>query len=520
LTQAQELINAGVQAQVNFNYDPANRLTGVTDSIAGGTPTINRAFNYDIADRLTQITDSTSSSVSLANYTYGYDNANRVTSTTAPEGNSTFTYDDRNQLTGVSGWHNESYGYDPNGNRNTNGNTPGAGNRQQSDGTFNYVYDNEGNVLTQTRIADQWTWTYTWDYRNRLTEVVVKNNLQQIQYDDKFVYDANDQRIGKSVNGTWTWTSYDGANAFADFNGSGALQYHYLYGLGMDSILARVDASNNTAFYLADKLGSVRMVVNVGGTVLDQLAYDSFGKIVNETNPFDRFKYTAREYDVETGDYYYRRRYYNPTAGRFLSEDPSGLGPDINPYRYVGNDPTNGTDPSGMETIPLIPWEECGLKVVEIVHALHVLHVTIPIVRDKVLIEQINWAFGSDNEHPTSPCKGTIKALPGTLSVTLDEDFEGALDKVRTMLKDKGYTVLQTDVYAEIAWAFFQPTKNPRAGKIMYTIRLQVEFIIQKGKTKSRVRMLLGEPHAGELYDPKWETRELDTRQIDVDWHK
>jgi YD repeat-containing protein len=133
---------------------------------------------------------------SLANYTYGYDNANRVTSTTAPEGNSTFTYDDRNQLTGVTGWHPEGYNYDPNGNRNTNGNTPGAGNRQQSDGTYSYVYDNEGNVITQTYTAaglqNGWTWTYTWDYRNRLTEAVVKNAQGVTQYDDRFVYDAND----------------------------------------------------------------------------------------------------------------------------------------------------------------------------------------------------------------------------------------------------------------------------------------------------------------------------------------
>jgi RHS repeat-associated protein len=39
---------------------------------------------------------------------------------------------------------------------------------------------------------------------------------------------------------------------------------------------------------------------------------------------------------------------YDPTVGIFLSEDPTGLGPDTNPYRYCGNDPTNETDPTGL----------------------------------------------------------------------------------------------------------------------------------------------------------------------------
>ena len=43
-------------------------------------------------------------------------------------------------------------------------------------------------------------------------------------------------------------------------------------------------------------------------------------------------------------------RWYDSTVGRWLSQDPSGLGPDTNPYRYCGNDPTDGTDPSGLRS--------------------------------------------------------------------------------------------------------------------------------------------------------------------------
>ena len=63
-----------------------------------------------------------------------------------------------------------------------------------------------------------------------------------------------------------------------------------------------------------------------------------------------RFGYTGREQDAETGLDYYRARYYDSAVGRFISEDPIGFGAgDANLYRYVGNSPTNYTDPSGLE---------------------------------------------------------------------------------------------------------------------------------------------------------------------------
>jgi RHS repeat-associated protein len=71
------------------------------------------------------------------------------------------------------------------------------------------------------------------------------------------------------------------------------------------------------------------------------------------------------ESDTETSLYYYRARYYDPNAGRFVSEDPIGFDGEINFYAYVENDPPNLIDPSGLDsvtigpiTIPL-PWTRC-----------------------------------------------------------------------------------------------------------------------------------------------------------------
>jgi RHS repeat-associated protein len=94
----------------------------------------------------------------------------------------------------------------------------------------------------------------------------------------------------------------------------------------------------------------VRDVINNQGQILNHIRYDSFGKITAQTNAnVDfRFGYTGREFDEETGLYYYRARYYDAATGRFISEDPMGFGAgDSNLYRYVGNSATNYTDPTG-----------------------------------------------------------------------------------------------------------------------------------------------------------------------------
>lgn len=59
--------------------------------------------------------------------------------------------------------------------------------------------------------------------------------------------------------------------------------------------------------------------------------------------------YTGREWDKETGLYYYRARYYDPMEGRFASKDPiSFAGGDVNLYGYTKENPINLTDPSGQ----------------------------------------------------------------------------------------------------------------------------------------------------------------------------
>jgi RHS repeat-associated protein len=103
---------------------------------------------------------------------------------------------------------------------------------------------------------------------------------------------------------------------------------------------------------LSDHQLSVRDILDNSGSVVNHITYDSYGNVVAQSNASQssRYLYTGREYDQETGLYYYRARYYEPHQGRFISEDPIGFfGRDLNLYRYVGGDPVRFRDPEGLE---------------------------------------------------------------------------------------------------------------------------------------------------------------------------
>lgn len=119
--------------------------------------------------------------------------------------NATYTYDDTNQLLGAdraSTPNDEAYTYDDNGNRQTaNGSTytTDPNNQIDSDGTYNYLYDDEGNRIRKTAISGGSYETYEWDHRNRLVAVNFKNASNVLQKRVEYTYDAFNRWIGKKV---------------------------------------------------------------------------------------------------------------------------------------------------------------------------------------------------------------------------------------------------------------------------------------------------------------------------------
>jgi RHS repeat-associated protein len=229
-----------------------------------------------------------------------------------------------------------------------------ASNQLTSNSNGSYTYDNNGNTLTDAQSR-----SFTWDFENRLVQAVVQG---QNGGTTTFKYDPFGRRIQKASPLGTTNYLYDGMNLLEELDASGTLQARYTDGQGIDEPLTML-RSGAVSFYQTDGLDSVTSLTSASGVFAQQYTYDSFGK---ETASFgtliNPFEYTSREFDRETGVYYYRARYYDSGAGRFLSEDPLRFFTDVNFYDYVFNSPTNFIDPTGFSctcTYSEATWASC-----------------------------------------------------------------------------------------------------------------------------------------------------------------
>jgi RHS repeat-associated protein len=375
---------SGVQAKrVDLSCNGLNQFTSIArySDLAGTQQVATTTYQYDSANRTSGLTTVGSGGTVLDSIQYSYDAGSRLTGLTDASGTTTYSYDTRNQLTGAHSTSgavpDASYTYDPAGNRLTTAaqtlpSQIGAGNRLLSDGTNNYTYDNDGNLIREVQIATGATREFTWDYRNRLTSVTDLDASGAVQQVVKYTYDAANRRISESVtsgaagaNSHNSFFIYDGTDEILEFDSTGqaapTLAERYLYGPAIDQVLAQEDASGNVLWYLADALNTVRGLVNDAGQLVDRLTYDPFGNVTGQTDPSrsPRFQFVGREFDSATGLIYYRARYLDVSAGRFVSEDPLGvLGDGTNLYRYVRNAPTFRTDPTGLWsfTVAFVPF--------------------------------------------------------------------------------------------------------------------------------------------------------------------
>ena len=355
--------NGVTDKRVDMGYDAASQMTNITRySDLSGTQQIAQSnYTFDDAGRLTNLTHNSDGEV-LSAYDWAYDKANRITQAVSPDGVTEYSYDDSDQLleADYDYQNDESYVYDDNGNRVNDGYVTGENNQLLSDGTYEYEYDAEGNRVKRTEIATGEVTEYEWDYRNRLVGVETEDSEGNVVSNSDYTYDVFDRRIAKSVDADGDGVGeavveryvHDGDHIALTFDGEGNLIERFLHGLQVDQVLAQENAGGEVLWALADNQGSVRMVLDNEGNVVNNITYDAFGNITVETNPDVnfRFSYTGRELDPETRLYNYRTRQNDPLIGRFISEDTIGFaGGDVNLYRYVGNSPLMYTDPDGED---------------------------------------------------------------------------------------------------------------------------------------------------------------------------
>ena len=122
----------------------------------------------------------------------------------------------------------------------------------------------------------------------------------------------------------------------------------------IDEPLAEL-CSGTTSYYSLDGLGTVTSLTSSAGALANTYVYDSFGNLTASSGPVtNRFRFTGREFDTESGLEYYRARYYDSNAGRFLTEDPVRYKGGLNFYRYAADNPVNFVDPRGLS--PVCAW--------------------------------------------------------------------------------------------------------------------------------------------------------------------
>jgi len=172
----------------------------------------------------------------------------------------------------------------------------------------------------------------------------------------EYTYDGAGNRLEAVRDGVRTRYIYDAAgNLLAEADEKNTIQRYYIYGVGLLGMVT--EPAGDLYCYHFDANANTVAMTDQSQAVVNRYAYMPFGIIGAEEEAVPQpFKFVG-QYGVmaePSGLYYMRARYYDPTTGRFISEDPVGFdGGDVNLYVYAGNNPVMFVDPSG-EVINLI----------------------------------------------------------------------------------------------------------------------------------------------------------------------
>nr|WP_281174046.1 RHS repeat-associated core domain-containing protein [Methylomicrobium agile] len=359
---------------ISYSYDNAGRLTSTT---AGGKtlsyqydPAGNRtrltwpeaaAFyvttTYDALNRPTALLEN--GSVSLAGY--AYDDLSRRTTVTLGNGTTTtYGYDaqsglaslahnlagtaqdttwsyTRNQIQDIKtqSWSNDSYAWTGYSN-GTRSYTANGLNQYATAQGATLSYDANGNL------TGDGVWTYAYNLDNQLTAA------SQAGSSHSLAYDGAGRLRQTTLAGAVTNLAYDGVDLVAEYDSAGTLLRRYVHGPGVDQPLVGYEGSGtaNKSWLYSDHQGSIVASANSAGTGTALYNYGPYGE--PNTTAGLRFRYTGQQLLGPLNLYYYKARFYSPALGRFLQTDPVGYQDGLNRYAYVGNNPFNRNDPSGL----------------------------------------------------------------------------------------------------------------------------------------------------------------------------
>jgi RHS repeat-associated protein len=405
-----------------------DRAVGISYANTDGTarPDLERAageqLNLDSLGLITSRTLGTQDST----YTYTYDAGNRLVqwAKTAVVSDVGGAHCSVVPLTGTwcepqapSAGQAHQLTWDRVGNTTLPGSSVGWGNRLMVYNGLNMEYDADGNTTRMYKLnADgtvRWDRQFQWNALGQLTRVCTNGACLG------YLYDGLGRRVGRTDgagNKVRQWVLDDAGQTVLELDGSGNVLAGYMYMPGIDQPVA-MNRGGQRYLYLRDHQGSVMALVDSAGHIVNRYRYDPWGisesAVEGVVNPL---QYNGRDNDTGTDLYYYRARWYSAGLGRFISEDPVGLEGGINPLAYVGNDPVNYSDPTGLCSQRKPFGGKIGMK--------HPDGSVSPLVEGYATCEQIRiWEqaelaegtgsrFGRRPQMDEGPVPGTFKPTP------------------------------------------------------------------------------------------------------------
>ncbi len=317
ISTIQHKLQNGILVGFNYEYDKeGNKL--VEENIH--KLAISEIYKYDKLYRLTEFKKGFLKDDTIANpkidLFFQYDGVGNRTSVIKNGVLDAYTINSMNAYTAVTNSLNNNYSYDANGN-------------QIQDVLFNYSYD----------------------FANRLVEVSGDSSTY-------YVYDPLGRRIEKKSNNSTTKYFYDGWRVLEERNADNNLEVTYVYGDWIDDVIT-MDRHDDRYYYHNNSIGSIVALTDTTGNVVERIEYESHGKPIIYDAEFNRlikskvdnpYFYTGRRMDIESGLYYYRRRFYNSDTGSFLTRDPTGYVDGMSLYNgyFAGG---NWNDPFGTTKV-------------------------------------------------------------------------------------------------------------------------------------------------------------------------
>ena len=367
----------------SYSYDANGNTTEVLNG--NGTRRLYEYGSTSSPNLLTKMINEKTNGEQLSSYTYGYytdGNISEVSEERGVESRSiSYMYDRQGRLKSESDSLNggRSYTYDNYGNRKSmvgngvtiiydyNKNNQLLKETREEEGkteVVEYTYDRNGNLTgkmggayaavsgeeeysigelgkaSSVDVKKYEAGVYEYDSFNRLTKAVNGGSIST------YTYNGSGQRQSKTVNGITTNHIWDGSNIAAETDGSQAVTARYYRG----AALIAQEKQGSTEYFQMNGRGDVTGLTDSSGENVKTFTYDAFGnQLGEEETSATPFRYNGEYYDEETDLIYLRNRYYSPSVGQFITEDPVKDG--TNWYAYCGNNSVMFVDPLGLEYI-------------------------------------------------------------------------------------------------------------------------------------------------------------------------